>query len=252
MVGFGDEMGTENVDNLFKAVRTDGVIVKPDVPIMPVDSAYIAEANKEKRALVASTYTDHDGLRTEYVLAYRVPTPKKKATGGKATTQPAGRLSDKEVLEPVQESDAQNAMFSLHDVGVSNPAYVYDFMTKSVTRLDPSIPVIAPLGDDGFNYYVIAEPGESGIAFLGDLGKWVSCGRQRIAEIHENGKRMSVKVVFAEGEKSVTLHGCSASPVTASAGGQDLNVAYDATSQHFTVDVDSGVEGAVNVIFQAQ
>ena len=74
MVGFGDEMWAENVQNIFKAVRTDGVIVKPDVTIMPVDSAYIAEANKEKRALVASTYTDHDGLRTEYVLAYRVPT----------------------------------------------------------------------------------------------------------------------------------------------------------------------------------
>ena len=57
MVGFGDPMGKEDQTNIFRAVRKDGVIVKPDVPIVPVDSAYIAEANGENRALVASTYT---------------------------------------------------------------------------------------------------------------------------------------------------------------------------------------------------
>jgi hypothetical protein len=252
MVGFGDENGTESVDNLFMAVRKDGVIVKPDEPIVPVDSTYIAEANKQKRALVSSTYTDHDGLRTEYVLAYRVPTPKKKATSEKSATRPEGKLSDKEVLDPVRESDVQDAMFTLRDIGVSEPAYVYDFMNKTVTWVEPSVPVISPFGNDGYGYFVVAAPGRSGIAFLGDLGKWVSCGKQRIAEIHEQGKRMAVKVLFGSGENSVTLHGCSASPVTASVGEQNLNVNYDAASGHFSVDVNSGGSDSVTVIFEAK
>src|SRR5580704_6458983 len=101
MVGFGDPIGKEDQTNIFRAVRKDGVIVKPDVPIVPVDSAYIAEANGEHRALVASTYTDHDGIKTEYVLAFRVP-----------------------------KSDVTEAQISLADIGITGSAYVYDFLNQ--------------------------------------------------------------------------------------------------------------------------
>ncbi|MCL5670744.1 MAG: hypothetical protein M1423_05525, partial [Acidobacteria bacterium] len=41
-VGTGDALGAENRDNILKAVRADGVIVKPDVPITPLDRMYVA------------------------------------------------------------------------------------------------------------------------------------------------------------------------------------------------------------------
>lgn len=40
MVGVGDALGTENTVNLLQTVRPDGVIVKPDAPIVPIDSMY--------------------------------------------------------------------------------------------------------------------------------------------------------------------------------------------------------------------
>ena len=43
-------MGAENKANLFQAVRADGVIVKPDASIVPLDRSYIADAEKNAGA----------------------------------------------------------------------------------------------------------------------------------------------------------------------------------------------------------
>ena len=72
-VGIGDAMGSETTSNIFKAVRADGVIVKPDVPIIPTDRSYIADAREENAPLIASTHTQRGVTRTEYVFAFNRP-----------------------------------------------------------------------------------------------------------------------------------------------------------------------------------
>jgi len=69
-VGVGDPIGAENAGNLAQVARTDGVIVKPDVPLTPTDSMYVADAAGTDAPAVASTYTDHGLLRGAYVYAY--------------------------------------------------------------------------------------------------------------------------------------------------------------------------------------
>ena len=49
------------------------MIVKPDAPIVPLDRSYIADAEKKPAPLTASTYTDHGGIKTEYVFAFNRP-----------------------------------------------------------------------------------------------------------------------------------------------------------------------------------
>lgn len=235
MVGFGDAMGKEDQANIFRAVRADGVIVKPDAPIVPLDSAYIAEANKEKRALVASAYTDHDGIKTEYVLAFRVPGPPKK----KATSEPDD-LKSTERPEVADAGDVTEAQISPSEVGFGAPVYVYDFLADSVRRVEAGEHFVSPLGKDGFTYVIVAQQGASGIAFFGDEGKFVSNSRQRIASISETGNTLTAEVIFARGESTIRLHGCCESPVTATIDGHDLNVSYDPASRHFTVDIDAG------------
>ncbi len=234
MVGFGDPRGKEDQANIFLAVRKDGVIVKPDVPIVPLDSAYIAEANGEHRALVASTYTDHDGVKTEYVLAFHVPGPRKRVRNS-----PPEDLKATEQNTPAEPSDVRDAQFSLADVGVTGPAYVYDFFTHQVRNVEGGANFDSPLGKDGFSYFVVAQPGISGIALFGDVGKFVSNGRQRIASITEKPGNLTVKVIFSQTENNVQLHGCCESPVKARVGDHVLDVSYDPPSQHFYVDVDS-------------
>ncbi|MFJ8603136.1 hypothetical protein ACIREM_31385 [Streptomyces shenzhenensis] len=55
-------------------------------------------------------------------------------------------------------------------------------------------------------YWVVAPVGASGIAFLGDAGKFVSHGDKRIAHLRDDGK-VHATVAFAAGEGPVTLHG---------------------------------------------
>jgi hypothetical protein len=43
-VGVGDPIGAESKANLFQTVRADGMIVKPDVPIVPIDAMYAQDA----------------------------------------------------------------------------------------------------------------------------------------------------------------------------------------------------------------
>ena len=241
MVGFGDEMGTEDTTNIFRAVRADGVIVKPDAPIVPLDSAYIAEANGQNRALLASTFTDHAGIRTQYLLAFRVPSEKKDKREKEDKMARPHALSDREQLPPTTQSDITNAQFSLADLGLTTPAYCYNFLTQQTHRLEPVEDFDAPLGDDGFSYYVVAQPGISGIAFFGDMGKFVSAGKQRIASLNETTTSLTANLIFAPGENHIRLHGCCKSPVKAKAGGQILDVSYDPASQHFYFDVDASL-----------
>ena len=70
MVGIGDAIGDENKENLLRVARPDGVLVKPDESLVPVDSVYVAQANGHASPMVAWTYSDHGSLRTAYVFAY--------------------------------------------------------------------------------------------------------------------------------------------------------------------------------------
>jgi len=220
MVGFGDEIGKENRENLRHAVREDGVIVKPDAALVPTDSTYLAEARNVPGPLVSSTYTDHDGLRTGYVFAFANPTLANKAVH-----------------------------ISLDEFGLTGPAYVYDYLANRPIHVDADGTFSSPLNGDGVGYYVLAQSGRSGIAFMGDLGKYVGTGKQRIAELHDGPNRLTARVLLAPTERTIQLHGFSAAaPAVSGAGGQAGTVAYDPASQHFTVDITADPGATIHTI----
>lgn len=209
MVGFGDAMGTENRDNLLHAVREDGVIVKPDAALVPTDSAYLAEVHNNHAPLVASTFTDHAGLRTGYVFAFADP-----------------KSSDKSIH------------FSPAEIGLAGPTYVYDYLSNTSSRVPAGGIFTAKLNADAVGYYVLAQSGRSGIAFMGDVGKYVGTGKQRIAELHDEPNRLTAQLTLAPTERSIRLHGFAAvAPVVSVTGGVAGPVSYDPASQHFTVQI---------------
>ena len=69
-VGTGDAIGTEDKANIMKACRADGVIVKPDVPLLPIDQNYVQMARQQHTPVIASTYTLHNKIKTGYVFAF--------------------------------------------------------------------------------------------------------------------------------------------------------------------------------------
>lgn len=136
--------------------------------------------------MIASTYTDHAGVRTAYVLAY---------------ARVEGALSQ--------------VAFTPESLGVGRPAYVYDFFHGKGTVIQPGA-TFTPLVDYDGSYYVVAPIGPSGIAFLGDAGKFVSCGKKRIEQLSDNGA-LQVLIQFAPGETFVALHLYAITPPRVSA-----------------------------------
>ncbi len=208
-VGIGDAIGTETKTNLVRAVRADGVIVKPEAPIVPTDGSYLADARTLKAPLIASTFTEQGDLRTVYVFACVRP----KMPGGEVRFAPA-------------------------EFGLSGQVYVYDYFAGMGHRLEAGTPFSAPLAANRAAFYVVAPVGKSGIAFLGDRGKFVSNGRQRVCAFQDEPGTLSLKVLFAEAENSVILHGFAATPPKVSTrAGRVGAVRYEADTEHFEIEV---------------
>jgi hypothetical protein len=208
-VGIGDAVGHENSRNIMEAVRADGVIVKPDVSILPLDQCYIADARHIESPLVASTYTDHNGLKTEYVFAFNR-----------------------------SRSDAGEVRFSPSELGMTTPVYIYDYFAGTARRLNAGKTFSTILASQAAAFYVVAPVGRSGIAFLGDRDKFVSTGRQRIISLRDEPGRLTIGIVFAKIEESVILHGYAVSaPEVVAQSGEAGAVQYDPATQHFTVEL---------------
>lgn len=174
-IGSGDSSGSINAASISQAVRSDGVIVKPDAPVVPTDATFLAVAQSSVAPIVASTYTDHNGSRTAYVLAYE------------RTSGALGQIS-----------------FLPSSLSVSGPAYVFDYFHKTGALLQPGTPFNDTVDYNG-SYYVVAPVGPSGMAFLGDANKFVSSGKKRIEQLTDDGA-VHVVVRFAPNETSVVLH----------------------------------------------
>ena len=208
-VGIGDAMGAEDKANLFRAVRADGVIVKPDAPIVPLDQSYLADATDQPSPLTAGTYTDDGGIKTEYVFAANRP-----------------------------KTPADEVQFSSTDLGLSGPAYVYDYFSGTGKLLKGN-KFTAPLPANSAAFYVVAPVGKSGIAFLGDKDKFVGTGKQRITSLDDQSGKLTIGIALAANETSVTLHGFAASaPKVSVVSGADDDVQYDPATHYFFVKIN--------------
>lgn len=211
MVGIGDQLGATNTGNLLQAVRPDGVIVKPDAPAVPIDATYLADAQQSNAPMVAATYSDHMGLREAYVVAYQ-----RRGGHGDIT-------------------------FSPNSLGVAGEAYVYNYFTDTGT-LVPAGQSFRDITDPDTAYYIVAPVGPSGIALLGDAGKFVAASRQRITALADDGI-VHATLSFAAGERAVTLYGYAPSaPRVIATQGKAGRVHYDPATHRFRVSVSPGAD----------
>ncbi|MBV8909573.1 MAG: hypothetical protein JOZ89_02315 [Gammaproteobacteria bacterium] len=174
MVGIGDRIGNENRENLMQAVRTDGTIVKPDTPLVPIDAMYLADA---RQPMIAAAHTDHGALRSSYVFVY-------------GRGEPRGR-----------------AAFTPGEVGVAREAYVYEPRRHEGRLTASTQPVSCSLAADGSPYFIVVPLSRSGIALIGDEGKLVPDGRRRIAALEDEPQRLTATVTFAPADGTVRLIG---------------------------------------------
>jgi hypothetical protein len=203
VVGVGDPLGAHNADNLRATMRSDGMLVKPDEPLLPTDQTYIADAQGSRSAMVATAASEHGAWRDLYVFAH------------------------------ARGAETQTASFTPAALGLDGPAYVYAVDSNRGAVLEAGASFSASVPSTGA-YFVVAPIGPSGTALLGDTGRLVPLGRQRVSQLDDDGV-LQATVEFASDEGPLTLRGFSAAaPRIDADGGSVSNLAYDAPSGLFT------------------
>jgi hypothetical protein len=201
IVGASDAIGAENVRNLQRVARADGVIVKPDAPLVPTDATFINEAQNGPGPVVAYTYSEHSSNRAVYVVAFK-------------------------------RGDATSVSFRPVETGLTGSVYMWDVRHHTGTVVDANAPIEVDLSQD-WVHLVLVPINRSGVALVGDSGKFVTRGRARIASLNDRGDAIDVEVSFAAGENSVTLLGYSPNSPVVSTG----TATWDAASGMFTLVV---------------
>lgn len=201
-VGVGDPIEGIDAANLKATMRADSVLLKPDVPVRPVDAMYISDAANLGAPMVAAT---HSGDEVE-VFAY-----------------PRGKT----------ETDA---MVSLKEIGVTGPAYVWDWV-RHTGRMIPAGGSFPMLFENGWAYDVVTPVGTDGIGLLGETSKIVPLAANRFPAV-TNETNAHVTVAYANGEATVTVTGYAKQrPEVRAERGSLGSVKYDEATHLFRVAV---------------
>jgi len=223
-VGVGDALDDIDAANLKATMRADSVLLKPDVPVRPVDAMYAADAADAADAawpdgaMVAAT---HSGDEVE-VFAY----PRLKTQGTKTDEQVTVRLGE---------------------LGVAGPAYVWDWVRKT-GEVVPKGGTFAMKFADGWAYDVVAPVGSDGIAVLGDTSKYVPLAAKRFSSITQ-GRTVRMTLAFAAGEDAVTVTGYAAKkPAVRAVRGSVDALEYDGATGVFRVAVHPAKSGSAEVV----
>jgi hypothetical protein len=186
MVGVGDKIDQIDADNIRKVIRADGVIVKPDTAVVPIDQTWLNDAAGKEAPMIAAAYCGDGAMRTAYVFAY----PRN------------GRQMAIHVTPA--------------ELGITGDAYVYEPATGAATRVaagsafDATFKDVGTAKEPAWAYFVVAPVTRSGIALLGDQSKFVTMGRKRISKVEETAEEIRATIEFAPGEQSVPLFGFAA------------------------------------------
>ncbi len=220
MVGTGDPVGKEDTKNIFRAVRRDGVIVKPDVPLVPTDESFLLHAKDKQAPVIGFTYTDFGGNKIYYFFGWN--------PGGK---------SQKLALPP-------------KSLGVKRDVVLYDYFSGKIRLLKKGkrakVKLAARSTEDklgakktgDWGYWVASPVGKSGIALIGDVGKFVTAGKKRINRVDSFPSELKAEVIFAKGENEIELLGFARErPEIVVKNGRAGTVAFDGKTGLFRVKI---------------
>lgn len=208
-VADADALGQVDVPNLMATLRGDGVLIKPDQPLLPIESTYLNDAQSRQKPMIAAARTFFPSTQAVYLFAY----PR--------------RPSDSGVTVP------------LESLGLTQAVYAWNW-TAHTGRLIPAGGSVPMTFADGWAYDVLVPVAPDGLALVGEPAKVATLGRERIAALH-NGRSLSATVLFAPDEKSLELTGYAAARPSATAhSGKVTLESYDPQSHRFVLKVWPG------------
>jgi hypothetical protein len=211
-VGVGDALGETNAHNLAAVVSADGLIVKPDSPLLPVNAMYMNDAMDEGAPMVAISESAFGKQRARYIFAY------------------------------ARSESQEGVTIPLSSFEITGPVFAYDWVTHRGELIPDGGSLRMKFGD-GWDYQILSPVNREGLALLGDTDKIVSLGKQRIAALEAHGS-LTVTIKFAHDEDVLTISGYAPHlPNLKALQGKLNSTAYDPQTKIFRARVtpaDSG------------
>lgn len=208
-VGIGDAIGETNKSNVMSAIRADGVIVKPDTPLLPVDESYLRDAEGKQAAMVAAARTQFGSAEAVYLFAY----PRQQA--------------ESEITVPMAW------------LGLQGPTYAWNWVTHR-GELIPAGGSVRMEFAHGWAYEVLTPVGQDGLALLGDTNEIASLGRARISRLSNRGD-LTATIAFAPQEETAEMAGYAKTRPKVTAGtGRVKLTRYDGRTHEFVLRVWPG------------
>lgn len=213
-----------------QAIRSDGLILKPDASLVPTDASFVAEAHAMEQYYGVNVDTASDpGNRAALMLPPLV-----------AYTSSDFGASTVRYLFAFSRNLNASAAVSLApaDFGFTGDVYMYDYFGQTGWRQGAGQAIARQVDSQG-SYFVIAPVGPSGIAFIGDLSRFVPSARQRVTSLADNGQ-VTATLQMLPGE-TVTLSMYAAAAPAISANGATVGAPiFDSTTGLYRVSVTAG------------
>ncbi len=215
-VGVGDPLGQIDAANIRMAIRADGRIVKPAVPLTPTDQTILNDARHKHVPLVATTWSGR-AVRSTYVFVFRRPHDQARMT---ITPQSLGLPAHRHWI-------------------------ACNYFSRHMKLFDQSHPLTATLAPEHWKYWTLSPLLPSGMALLGDMQQLVPTGAERIENIKAiKGVHSGVRfnLIISQGESRIPISFYSYHTPTVIAAGHVLTAQQSSSVSHiFTVQIPVGL-----------
>jgi hypothetical protein len=222
-VGIGDRIGRSDRALILRTCRSDGVIVRPDVPVAALDRCWRGHAALEPNPLVGEAHTDHEAGRWTYLVSMH-------AYRGDGPLSFALALADLGRLAPAR------------------PVLAWDWRRRIAQRIEPTHAFDLLLTPLDWDYRVLCPllPGE--IAVVGDPDRYATAGDQRLGAVRATPSGVACDVLGAPRERVRILGWAARKPASATRwdGGDGRTVApldWDAAGSLWSCTVAVGESG---------
>lgn len=199
MVGIGDAVGDLDAAIALRTCRSDGLLLKPDRPAVPIDAMFLPHS----RPYVTTTYSDRGDLgRWVYVAAYHIERgdeERRFLDDTFALLSYDGKPVEDMFVIPDRITHFAVSLSS--DLELEGERVVYDFESATAKVVEESFELPRTSRPFEHSYVVVAPIFESGLALIGEPTKLVTLADKRFERIEAVDDGMELALVGAPGER---------------------------------------------------
>ncbi len=213
-VGPGDKIGFADKELLMRTCRTDGLLLKPDKPAMPIDEMFL----DTKKPFIVTTSSEHSGKRWHYVAGFNI--------------------------YPAQYKDKS---ISLSQLDIEDEAVIWDWREQRI--LDSANRVNFPdkMKKNDYAYYIVAPVLANGMAVIGETEKFITASKKRFSEISADKNSLVIKISGVPGERIKILVYSSGDPESIT-NKQEEKIKFDYRNSLVSIEIILDSTGADELI----